>query len=164
MSDAQKREINVGDQKKDTQATANTGEKKEKTKGQIRKENKKAAILRLINFVKANTKEKQLLEDCVLLTPGNRTFTRSTSIDVIVAAFDQKKEWHENEIWEKFKLGRGEMRKISRKLIKDAKTPEERVWLDFNPITGKYTFVHKGKDMPSGWRGYRPVNAADLLS
>lgn len=137
---------------------------KEETKAQKRRKAKRAALVRLIAFVEKNTKDRQLIEDCTLLTPGQRgPSLKSTPMATIIEAFKNKPEWTEDRIWGEFKLGRMEMRKLRNNLIKKAKTPEDRVWIDFNPVLGKYTLAGTGAKMPSGWAGYKPVSVEDLL-
>lgn len=55
-----------------------------------------------------------------------------------------------------FKMGRGEMRHVCLKAIKNAK-PADRIWVHFDPNTGVYTLKGRGEKAPAGWTGYKPL-------
>lgn len=64
----------------------------------------------------------------------------------------------EDSIWADKKMGRMEMRHLTIDLIKKAKTPAERVWVQFDLPTTTYTLVAIGADKPQGWIGYVPTD------
>lgn len=61
----------------------------------------------------------------------------------------------ELEIFKTFKIGRGEMRRKSRDLLKQA-PPEERLWLDFDISAEKWVVLGRGPKAPEGWGGFVP--------
>ena len=135
----------------------------EKTKGQIRRELKKAALTKVLAFVKESTEDKELIEAVVALTPGQRfgTTRRTGMKDTIAALFQDKNEWDEDEIWSEYKLGRGEMHKIRVNLIKKNK-PEDRVWISFDAVNGLYRLEATGAEAPEEWTGYKPITIEDM--
>lgn len=143
----------------------------EKTKGQIRREMKKEALNKIVAFVLDNLDQdepenKELIEAALLVKPGRRGGSTVARKDVIAEYFTdhvgEGESVHEDQIWKDLKLGRAEMRKASVNLIKKAKDPEDRMWIDFDPESGSYTFVQTGAEAPEGWTGYRPVEMEDI--
>lgn len=55
-----------------------------------------------------------------------------------------------------FKIGRGEMRKRARLLLRDA-LPAERLWIAFDEASEAWVLKGKGANAPAGWRGFLPV-------
>ncbi|MHC5062118.1 MAG: hypothetical protein ACYTFK_13720 [Planctomycetota bacterium] len=103
-------------------------------------------------------------EDLALVIgTGTRTISAVSSAKMaVVEKIQSAVTVTEDEIWNEFKLGRAEMRKITVSLIKKAKSPEERVWISFDPQEGVYSLVAEQADVPSGWTGYRPVDVEDI--
>jgi hypothetical protein len=63
----------------------------------------------------------------------------------------------EGQIFMQLKLGRLEMKNISRMLIKNAKTPESRKWVSFDAVSGIYKLEAVGAEPPANWKGYLPT-------
>lgn len=143
----------------------------EKTKSQIRREQKKEALNKIVAFVLDSLdadepENKELIEAALLVKPGRRVATTTSRKDVIAEYFTEQvgvgESVHEDKIWSDLKLGRAEMRKASVNLIKKAKDPEERMWISFDPETELYTYEAEGAEPPEGWLGYRPVEIEDV--
>jgi 16S rRNA G1207 methylase RsmC len=133
-----------------------------KAKNQEKRANKKAALKKVLAFVKENSNDQELLSAARLLTPGQRIIV-SAKKDVIAELFMEKSVIHEDEIWSAFKMGRPQMRKVRVNLIKKAAVPEERVWIDFDTVSGNYTLLHIGAETPKGWTGYTPIEMDDFI-
>lgn len=122
---------------------------------------KKEALLRVLDYVVKNVSDTQLLKDVRLVTPGFRT-SPVTSSTLVIDEFIENNSISEDDIWGKFKLGRPEMRRITINLIKQADSPEERMWISFNPSEGVYTVEGVGAEAPDEWTGYRPATIEDM--
>jgi len=83
-------------------------------------------------------------------------------LGVMQNLFKTEKSIAENRIWDEFKLGRAEMRKICVNMIKKVENPVSRIWVKFNPEGEIYTVEGKGPNAPKGWTGYTPVVIEDL--
>lgn len=134
-----------------------------KARNQEKRAKKKAALQLVLNFVKEGTEDQGLLSAVAILTPGQRFggTVRTGIKDVVAELFLEKKAVLEMDLFTELKLGRAEMRSISKKLIRNNK-PEERMWIHFDPQEGMYTLVHTGADTPKDWTGYTPINAEEM--
>lgn len=121
---------------------------------------KDMALAEILDYIDANCKDQHILIVAKSLRPGARVVKVSGKA-LIIEAFNKQKVWHENDIFTKFKLGRTEMKRYLTSLIKDAE-PEERMWIDFDVESGKYTLIHTGSDAPDNWTGYMPVTVKDM--
>jgi len=65
----------------------------------------------------------------------------------------------ELELFRLFKVGRGEMRKQVRRIIRD-QAPENRVWLAFDEHAEDWTMLGEGAEPPKNWKGYLPTKEA----
>lgn len=144
----------------------NTVDDAKRAERQARREAKKKANALVLDFVRNNTEDEQLLEAVALLTPkrpggggGGRLASATPDIKERIM---ENGSLDEDTIWSEFKLGRTEMRKITRNFIKKAKDPEERIWVSFDPQEGVYTYEGQGSEPPAGWTGYRPVDVEDI--
>lgn len=137
--------------------------KEEKTAERLAKRTAHKANLKLVlDFVKENTENDELLNAVKALTPGNRgASVRTTAKDVIAALFVENGTINEEQLFQDYRLGRAEMRKIRVNLIKKAE-PADRLWIEFNPETGDYTLVGQGVNAPKGWTGYTPIVIEDM--
>jgi hypothetical protein len=136
----------------------NKEEKKERN--QAKRAAKKEALTALIKFVKENTTDEMLIQAAAALTPG-RTVQRSNTQSAISNILLENGSINEGDIFNQFKLGRGEMKKVIRNLIKK-RNPEDRIWVEFDPDTGVYSVVGQGSEAPEGWTGYQPVTIEDM--
>ena len=68
----------------------------------------------------------------------------------------------EMDIFKAFKIGRPEMSIKRRVLVQSAKTPEDRVWIDFDEKTEVWKVVGTGAKAPEGWDGYVPAEKEAL--
>jgi hypothetical protein len=129
-----------------------------------KKEAKKSALNLVCNFVKENTEDSDLLKAVNLLTVRRvgGGVNRVSILDTMKAMFKEKKSITEGEIFQNFKLGRPEMRRFCKDLIKRAKTPDERIWVAFDISNETYVLVSEGAEIPKGWSGYKPVDIEDL--
>ncbi len=123
----------------------------------------KACVKLVLAFVTANTEDAELLNAVKLLTPGNRVGSvRTTARDVIAALFVENGTINEEQLFQDYRLGRAEMRKIRINLIKKAENKGDRLWIDFNPENGEYTLMGQGPEAPEGWTGYTPIVIEDM--
>ena len=92
----------------------------EKMTGKEKRAKKREALIRVLTFCKGNTKDQALLNDITVLTPGFRAagISRIGVMDTIGSLFQSQPEITEDQIWKEYKLGRVEMRKLTRNLIK----------------------------------------------
>ena len=133
-----------------------------KAKNVAKRTAKKEALKKVLAFVKANTEDAEALVAVQLLTPGQRFGgVRAVKSDVIVEAFMANEEIDEDTIWNEYKLGRAEMRKICVNLIKK-KAPADRLWISFDSDSGVYTLDGSGEAAPDEWTGYTPVDMDDM--
>ncbi len=122
----------------------------------------KANIMLVLGFVINNTEDVDILKAVKALTPGNRgASVRTTAKDVIAALFVENGTINEEQLFQDYRLGRAELRKIRVNLIKKTE-PADRLWIDFNPENGDYTLMGQGPDAPEGWTGYTPIVIEDM--
>lgn len=138
-----------------------------------KKNAKKVARKVLVSFVNsADLKGFSLPEDIIAALKA--TFTASTRgggssggtslADKLFAAFHGLEigaGLDELEIFKQFKIGRGEMRKKVRSMIRDA-APEMRLWIVFDEAKELWVLQGRGAKAPAGWKGYLPVEGGDL--
>ena len=86
---------------------------------------------------------------------GNGT-TKTSMMNQVGALFADKDVIDEIEIFTELKIGRSEMSKNIKLLIKNFK-PEFRTWINFDAENGEYIVEGRGADTPKGWTGYTPV-------
>ena len=130
-----------------------------------KKEAKKFALTSILTYVRDSSDDDLLLGYVKLLTPGNRAGRSSyvgSARGAVIELLVDNTVVTEDEIWNEFKLGRAEMRKISVNLIKKVTDPSKRIWVSFDPEDGEYTLIGHGSDVPEGWTGYRPVDTEDI--
>ena len=65
-------------------------------------------------------------------------------------------------LFKAFKVGAERMRWFIIASIKDAKDPEERMWVRYIPDEEVYELVAIGADVPEGWDGYLPKDESLL--
>ncbi len=126
---------------------------------------KKEALLTILDYVRGSDSAETLKTELALLTPGNRAGRSSyvsSARGAVIELLVENTVVTEDEIWNEFKLGRAEMRKISVNLIKKVTDPSKRIWVSFDPEDGEYTLIGHGSDVPEGWTGYRPVDTEDI--
>lgn len=63
---------------------------------------------------------------------------------------------NELTLFEKFRIGRSDMRKLMRLQLKSA-APEERVWVNFNEKNESWEVAGIGAEIPAGYVGFIPV-------
>lgn len=131
-----------------------------------KREAKNAAKERIRNYMASDDCPEDLKADLLLVVGlGRGSGAPSPMASAKAAVLDMVQERgtvSEDDIWSEFKLGRAEMRKVIVNAIKKAKSPEDRVWIRFNPEDGVYEYVATGADIPEGWTGYRPVDVEDI--
>ncbi|MEJ2248026.1 MAG: hypothetical protein P8Y70_00015 [Candidatus Lokiarchaeota archaeon] len=157
---------NYGEEEVLAQTVADVQDDVKKAKKQRNKEKrakKRERLSRILNYVKRTTTDPELLADASALTPGFRTTVRTAGKNVIADMFRETLTVHEDDIYKAHKMGRGEMSRIIKKLIKDPADPNDRLWIEFDPTTGLYTLVHRGASAPEGWKGYEPVTIEKLV-
>lgn len=64
-------------------------------------------------------------------------------------------------LFKKFKIGRGEMRSISKKMLV-CDDPSDRVWVTLDEKAEKYVVAGTGATAPDGWAGYIPADKETL--
>lgn len=73
--------------------------------------------------------------------------------------FSKKPIVDELELFKLTRMGRAEMRKRCRALIRDV-APEERMWISFDEKTESWVLKGTGEKAPTGWEGFKPVETA----
>lgn len=63
----------------------------------------------------------------------------------------EQEEIHEDIFYEKFKLGRLEMKRRFYNMRKKVANPEDAVWVSFDPESGIYKLEGTGAEPPSNW-------------
>lgn len=64
----------------------------------------------------------------------------------------EEKEIHEDVFYDKFKLGRLEMKRRFYNMRKKVANPEDAVWVSFDPETGIYKLEGTGAEPPANWK------------
>lgn len=84
-------------------------------------------------------------------------------IDELRKLFTEKGSLTAGEIFDKYELGRPSMTQKARDLIKNAATPEERLWIAYDVPSKTWEVKGKGANPPENWTGYLPpATKADL--
>jgi len=127
-----------------------------KAKKDKKKAERKASLAKLMEFCLANGTDeiKVIARSLVTRAPADRSGVTKTN--VLVELFKDGQVVTEMKVFERFRLGRAEMRKIIINAIKKAK-PEERMWVSFDAEKGVYKLEAKGANPPANWTGYRPL-------
>ena len=127
-----------------------------------RRDEKNAALKTLIDLVVASkdlliTPEMTELAKLAMPKNGGGTGTKKTSMmNLVGALFIDKDVVDEIEVFNELKIGRSEMAKNIKLLIKNFK-PEFRTWIRFEAEDGEYIVEGRGEETPLGWTGYIPV-------
>lgn len=94
------------------------------------------------------------------MSAGGFTFTRNRTggKDVVLALLEKEGgRVSKGLVFEQLDKGPAEMRDAIRDLIRKAKTPADRVWVQFD---GKdYVLVGRGAEPPKDWKGPLPLEA-----
>jgi hypothetical protein len=140
-----------------------------KTKKDRKKKAKLEARQTLIDFVKSYADETVKLAAAKLwpnamsgIASVPRESNKVTAGELLLSLFGANPvagaTISEAEVFQKIDgYGRMEMRKAMVRAVKNAKTPEERVWVSFDFTTKLYTLRNIGPDMPDPWSGFRPI-------
>ncbi len=135
-----------------------TAEKK--AKNDAKRKIKRDALMALITFVNGRKNVPSEIKASVkIVTPGVRVGTGGggpSKLTVFTAFFNEFSSVPEQDIFDKFKAGRAEMRKIAVDLIKK-NDPKNRVWVSLDTSAEEYLVEGYGADAPADWAGYRPV-------
>ncbi len=102
---------------------------------------------------------EEMLELAKLCQPKNGGGSgpkKASMMNLVGAMFTDKDVVDEVEVFNELKIGRNEMSKNIKLLIKNFK-PEFRTWIKFDAENGEYIVEGRGADMPIGWTGYTPV-------
>jgi hypothetical protein len=132
-----------------------------KDKKNKRKELKKAALKTILDFAKAamtesDTEVKAALQLITVRASAVRNTTASLR-DKLIKMIGEAGIVHEDRLWNEYKVGRAEMRKLIVKALKNAK-PEERLWVKFDIDSCQYTIEGEGPNPPANWNGYKPLS------
>lgn len=127
------------------------------------RDRKRQSLLDLLKWVKEQSPEGAILALVRDITPGSRVETVSAK-NVLFELFESRMgdNIHEDDIFKQFKLGRTEMRRHLITLIKNAATPDDRMWVSFDPTTGFYVCKDISPNAPKDWTGYLPITIADM--
>lgn len=103
-----------------------------------------------------NTCEDVALKTAITLFVGSgqRASGVSGINNLLYEAFKEKGSLTEMEVFKQFHIGRPDMKNKVRIFIKFMPTPEDRIWVSFNPETETYTMDGAGANPPEGWKGY----------
>ena len=69
--------------------------------------------------------------------------------------FKEQATQSEDDLWNKLKVGREEMRKVRKDALNKGE-PADRLWISFNVETGIYVLEGTGETAPEGWKGFLP--------
>lgn len=134
-----------------------------KAASQAKRKNKRNSLVLILDFVKSRKNVPDEVQAAVrLLTPGQRVGGGGgpKKLDVYADLFTARDQVSEMEIFQSFKAGRAEMRKICVSLIKKRK-PEDRIWVQLDSAAEVYVVQGIGANSPNGWTGYTPVEVED---
>ncbi len=140
-------------------------------KKDARKGSKRDAIDTLVAFVKAygpadaQKAASRLFSVAYNGERGPRESTgRVTSAALLLSLFPGGvgTSISEMDVFTKLQLGRAEMRTHSKRAIKQASDPSQRIWVQLDFATKSYTLVAIGADAPDGWIGYRPSDETSI--
>lgn len=90
---------------------------------------------------------------------GESEAAETGKVATIRALFTEKAEVTELELFMAAKVGRAEMRGVSRKLVKCE--PAKRIWIAYDAKKEAWIVQGRGETMPKGWKGYDPAKAAE---
>ena len=127
-----------------------------------RRDERNAAVKALIESILADKDgflTEEMKELAKIAAPKSNAGTgtkRSSVMDTVRGYFDDKDEADEIEVFQDLKMGRQEMATAVKNIIKKS-TPDERVWISFDPEAGLYTVEGRGAEVPEDWTGYVPV-------
>ena len=130
---------------------------------QLSKEEREAKVEKLVDFalqygvgeeIEAIAKSFREKVQVRLVTHKNGLPTGATIVNELFTKVGDTAE--EMQIFQQYKLGRGDMHKLCGGAIKQAKNADSRKWIHFDAQEGLYTLVGIGADAPQGWTGYIP--------
>ncbi len=140
-----------------------------KKKLEARTAAKKEAKGRIIAFLADNSEALGTLKGDIMLFLGTgrarsgKTVTVAPTNALRQALLDAgTKGLGEMDIFKAFKIGRPEMSIKRRVLVQSAKTPADRVWINFDESKEVWTVVGTGAKAPEGWDGYVPAEKEAL--
>lgn len=85
--------------------------------------------------------------------PGGRDPKNST-LGKLQTLFSARDAIDELDLFKVTRMGRAEMRKRSKELIRDVE-PEDRIWVAFDTATESWVVMGRGEEAPEGWNGYK---------
>lgn len=88
--------------------------------------------------------------------PGGHSPKNST-LSKLQALFRERDVVDELDLFKATRMGRAEMRKWAKALIRDV-APEDRIWVAFDTPVEEWVVIGRGADMPETWTGYKPAN------
>lgn len=120
---------------------------------------KKSAFNALAEIVKSSGNESALKALAVLTASKGRQAGTGIKSDIL-ALLESDITVHESVIFERFKFGRGDMRKLTRFSVKNL-SPADRHYITFNDETGEYTLEGIGEVPPAGYKGFLPTKGLE---
>ena len=130
-----------------------------------RRDEKNAAVKTIIAIIIAGGVDSEISQELFDLAKlaqpknggGNGGGSKKASVlSSVKALFVDKDVIDETAIFTELKLGRSDMNKNIKLMIKNYK-PENRTWVKFNSEDGEYIVEGRGATAPEGWTGYLPV-------
>ena len=124
---------------------------------------KKIALIKVLAFVTGRKNVPDEIKAAVVfITPGIRVGGGGgpSKLKVFTKLFSDESNVPEMKIFNLFKAGRAEMRKICVNMIKKL-PPDQRVWVRLDAAEEAYVVEGYGSDAPKGWTGYQPVEIED---
>lgn len=94
---------------------------------------------------------------------GSRKSKSASKEDVVRAAFANVEvgdSINEFDFYRDHQIGRGEMRGVIKRVLNNDEA--EKLWIHFNAQEMRYELQGRGEDMPSNWKGYRPIKLDDI--
>lgn len=137
-----------------------------KERRNVRSKSMRDASQRVAKYLAENSKglPEDILADVKVLMPrraakGTGT-PRVNNVAFFLELFKKKKTITEEELYSELGLTRPSMGTKRASAIRQAKTPEERVWISFDKSKGIYKFLGQGANPPAGYDGPLPVDKA----
>lgn len=87
--------------------------------------------------------------------PGGRD-PKNSVLGKLQSLFSEHDTVDELDLFKVTRMGRAEMRKRSKELIRDV-APENRIWVAFDGASEAWVVEGRGEAMPEGWTGYTPA-------
>lgn len=124
------------------------------TRAYDKKQARKAAIATIKGYQADASLPAELVTALITLYPGRgRAGEKKARIAAVREDFAKLAlggAIAETSLFEKYRLGRPEMRKLVKSFAKAS--PQDRLWVRFDKLTGNWVLSGKGEKAPDGWK------------